>query len=87
MSGTRSATVEIEREVKIDKPTSTLWVYMVKGEERIPVHEVTWICENADGETEDDCWVGVYAAKPTKDEDDEFHHLHVTFDQVQVKTA
>ncbi|KAH8590983.1 hypothetical protein B0O99DRAFT_633404 [Bisporella sp. PMI_857] len=61
------ATVEFER----DPENRTLWVYAVadagaEGEQRTPVREVTWVF-GEDGERE--AWVGVYAAKPTANED------------------
>lgn len=57
----------MEREIIDGKPTSTLWVYAVEGVERRPLREVTWVFEKEEGE----CWLGVYVAKPTKDEGDE----------------
>ena len=88
LTGTTTATVEMEREVKDGELTSTLWIYMVDGEERRPLREVSWIFESAEGDAgTDDCWVGIYAAKPTKDEDDKSHHLQVVFNHVDVETA
>lgn len=60
-------TVEMEREIVEDKPMSTLWVYAVEGDQRRPLREVTWVFEKEEGE----CWIGVYVAKPAKDEGDE----------------
>lgn len=40
----------------------TLWIYVISGDERIPVREVTWVLS----EKEQEVWVGVYAAKPTE---------------------
>ncbi len=81
-SGT-AVTVEIEREFVHGEPTSTLWVYVVEGLERRPVREVTWVFDEADGE----CWVGVYAAKPTKDQDDGERALEVEFGHLLVETV
>lgn len=79
-------TVEMEREVVDGKPTSTLWVYIVDGETR-PVREVTWVFDGVDGGKGGDCWVGVYAAKPTKDEDDESRQLKVIFNGITIETC
>jgi len=81
-SGT-AVTVEMEREFVHGEPTSTLWVYIVEGLERRPVREVTWVFDEADGE----CWVGVYAAKPTKDQDDGERALEVEFGNLLVETV
>lgn len=74
--------MEMEREVVEGKKTCTLWVYIVKGEERTPVRETTWVFEKEEGE----CWVGVYAAKPTRDEADGEKMLVVKFDDVKIET-
>lgn len=80
-------TVEMEREVADGKLTSTLWVYVVEGERRRPVREVTWVFDGVDEGKGGDCWVGVYAAKPTKDEDDEKRQLKVVFNGVRIETS
>jgi regulation of enolase protein 1 (concanavalin A-like superfamily) len=63
-SGEKEVTLEMERREK----DATLWVYVVDGEKKVPVREVTWalsdIDRNGDG-GEKVCWVGVYAATPT----------------------
>lgn len=82
-----TVTIEMEREVKAGKPTSTLWVYIVDGEKRRPVREVTWVFDGVDEGKGSDCWVGVYAAKPTKDEDDEKRELQVLFNGVRIETC
>lgn len=79
-------TVEMEREVVAGTLTSTLWVYMVNGEKRRPVREVTWVFDGIDEGKGGDCWVGVYAAKPTKD-DDENRQLQVTFNELSIETC
>ena len=43
-------TVEIEREIKDGKPTSTLWVYMINGAQKTPLREVTWVFEKEEGD-------------------------------------
>jgi regulation of enolase protein 1 (concanavalin A-like superfamily) len=51
------ATIELIRDAKDD----TLWIYIIDGEKKIPIREVTWaLSEPGSGE----CWVGVYAATP-----------------------
>lgn len=80
-------TVEMEREFVAGKPTSTLWVYVVDGERRRPVREVTWVFDGVDEGKEGDCWVGVYAAKPTRDEDDQERELKVVFNGVRIETC
>lgn len=52
-------TLEFERNPKED----TLWVYIVKGDKKIPVREVTWALYDPNGNAK--CWVGVYVGKPT----------------------
>jgi len=62
-----SVTIEVQRE-PVDKAAgkgSSLWVYMLDGETRTAVREVTWAFE-FEGEMQ----VGLYAARPTKAEDD-----------------
>lgn len=80
-------TVEMEREVVAGKLTSTLWVYVVDGERRRPVREVTWVFDEVDDGKGGDCSVGVYAAKPTKDDDDGERELKVVFNGVTIETS
>jgi uncharacterized protein len=72
-----TVTIELEREVKHGQPTSTMWVYAVEGDTRLPVREISWFFapEHLDAE----CWVGLYAAKPTKEEKDPSLPLEVSF--------
>ncbi len=53
--------------------------------ERRPLREVTWVFEEEEGE----CWIGVYAAKPLKDEGDEKgkKSLEVQFRGLEVEMA
>ncbi|TDL26133.1 hypothetical protein BD410DRAFT_784174 [Rickenella mellea] len=71
-----SITVEIERENKdgMGKGPS-LWIYLVEGNKRTAVREVTWAFEKDD----DDIQVGVYAARPTVEGDAE-DALEVSFE-------
>ncbi|KAI9844691.1 MAG: hypothetical protein M1837_005433 [Sclerophora amabilis] len=63
--GSQSVTVEMEREVKGGSLGPSLWIYVVNGEERRPIREVSWVFE--DEAKVSHTWVGVYAAKPTPD--------------------
>jgi regulation of enolase protein 1 (concanavalin A-like superfamily) len=54
---------EVTLEFERNKEEGTLWIYVVDGDKKIPVREVTWIL--SEGGDDKECWVGVYAAKPT----------------------
>lgn len=73
----------MEREIVDGKPTSTLWVYLIEGNERRPLREVAWVFEKEEGA----CWVGVYAAKPMKDDGDEegITSLEVRFEALEIE--
>ena len=67
-------TLEIERKEKDD----TLWIYVIDGQTKVPIREVTWVLSEPDAEV---CWVGVYAATPTiGGPDDESKPLNVKFE-------
>ncbi|KAK3168100.1 hypothetical protein OEA41_004546 [Lepraria neglecta] len=91
-SGGTSVTVGMEREVLEGVGGSTLCVYVMEGVEKRVVREVTWVFEEVNGEGEEEgeldgeCWVGVYAAKPTKDEGDGERELSVEFGGLVVET-
>ncbi|KFY74360.1 hypothetical protein V499_05622 [Pseudogymnoascus sp. VKM F-103] len=55
-------TLEMERDAK----EGTLWIYVIDGEKRIPLREVTWVLSGKEQEV----WVGVYAATPTTERGD-----------------
>jgi len=57
-TGEAGVTLLIERQEKDD----TFWVYVVVGEEKKPIREVTWVLSQ--GEAKKEAWVGVYAATP-----------------------
>lgn len=66
------ATVEMVRE-----QDNSLWIYLIEGVQKSPMREVTWAFENGDIR---DCWVGVYAARPSQSGGDltvNFGHLVV----------
>ncbi|KAK2746073.1 hypothetical protein FQN57_003413 [Myotisia sp. PD_48] len=69
-------TIEMERRAR----DQTLWVYLIddKGN-RIPIREVTWAFEE---EETVECWIGVYVARPAKD--DGLGELDVTFSKLEV---
>lgn len=66
------ATIEMVREAD-----NSLWVYLVQGMEKVPVRELTWVFED---ESIQDCWIGVYAARPSNEGGDlivDFRHLAI----------
>jgi regulation of enolase protein 1 (concanavalin A-like superfamily) len=68
-AGGHAATIEMVRE------DGSLWIYLNQGLKRTPIREVTWAFED---EGEKECWIGIYAAKPSKDGPDlvvSFRHL------------
>ncbi|KAL5362845.1 hypothetical protein BJX96DRAFT_154735 [Aspergillus floccosus] len=71
-SGGGAATLEVVRE-----SDNSLWIYLVEGVQKNPLREVTWVFEDQNVQ---DCWVGLYAAKPSKEGGDlvvNFGHLIV----------
>lgn len=56
----------------------SLWVYLIEGVKRSPMREVTWM---ADVDKESECWVGVYAAKPAKENE----NLEVNFTSLKIE--
>lgn len=72
-SGGLGATIELSKE-----SDGSLWVYLLEGVKRSPMREVTWFF---DGSGEDECWIGVYAAKPSGSGD-----LEVTFSHLIIET-
>lgn len=83
--GTTSVTLEIEREEVNEKngTGTSLWVYLIEGEERKAVRELTWVFkEKAD--LANRISVGIYAARPTKLGDNDKERLDVTFDDLSI---
>jgi len=73
---------EVTLEMEKDGVEGTLWVYVVpEGGKRVPIREVTWVLSEGVGDAgqERECWVGVYAAKPTVGTDGERKGLIVEF--------
>ncbi len=56
----------------------SLWLYLLEGVKRCPIREVTWFFE---GDGKEECWVGVYAAKPS-----ESGELEVSFSHLMIET-
>ncbi|KAJ5894490.1 hypothetical protein N7495_006181 [Penicillium taxi] len=54
-----AATLEMAQEVD-----GSLWIYLVDGLEKAPIREVTWLFQE---ENVKECWVGVYAARPSEE--------------------
>ena len=79
-------TIEMEREVKAGQRTSTLWIYAIAKGERRPIREVTWAFESLEHakSAEPECWVGIYAARPSKDTHDA--ELEVKFKDLEINT-
>lgn len=77
--GGHSVTVEMVRE-----KDGSLWIYVIEGVERKPIREVTWVFEEAEhnGPKDRECWVGAYAAKPSK----EGEGLTVSFGHLVIET-
>ena len=64
-------TVEMEREQEKDGSWGSVLRILLVGEngEKMPIREVTWAFHDVDESEE--MWVGMMAAKPTKDEREE----------------
>ena len=52
-------TLQVQRDLEHD---GTLWIYVVDGEKKIPIREVTWFLSEGD---ESELWVGAFVARPT----------------------
>ena len=81
----KSVTIEMERGVIEGEAGNTLWIYVMEGIERKPIREVTWVFAE-EKEMEEECWVGAFVAKPTKDADDETKQLSVEFGNLSIET-
>ncbi|KAI9739951.1 MAG: hypothetical protein M1818_005007 [Claussenomyces sp. TS43310] len=74
--GEKEVTLEMERKGR----DATLWVYVVDGEKRAPVRDVTWLASEEEGDGEERVvWVGVYAATPTLPKEGKREQLEVGF--------
>ncbi|KAK4619369.1 hypothetical protein CLAFUW4_11385 [Fulvia fulva] len=75
---------------RFERDGQTLWVYgaQEKGEEKLgPMREVKWAF--MEGRLEQEVWVGVYAAKPTTNDDDVEGEVgvEVTFSGLEVEVG
>jgi uncharacterized protein len=62
----------------------TFWVYVLDGEKKSPVREVTWVLSEKGEEGSDrEAWVGVYAATPTGMEEGSRAELEVRFEGLE----
>lgn len=80
-------TIELSREVANGEKTSTLWVHFidpVSGNKR-PLREVAWVFEDENLKGNGECEIGVYSAKPIRDEDDSEKELDVTFEDLIIE--
>ncbi|KAK6496784.1 hypothetical protein TWF481_001772 [Arthrobotrys musiformis] len=70
-----TATIELER--SNDELGKSLWIYLIKGDQRIPLREVNWVFAQQD----EDVWVDVsaYAARPLAKKGNEDEELIVKF--------
>jgi uncharacterized protein len=78
--GRKSVTIEAER----NPEEGTLWLYIIDGEKRIPIREVTWVLSEGD---EKEVWVGVYAATPTVEGRKEGDGLKVSFEEWELEVG
>ncbi|EPS42538.1 hypothetical protein H072_3481 [Dactylellina haptotyla CBS 200.50] len=81
-----TATIEAER--SNDELGKSLWIYLVRGEKRIPLREVNFIFADEEGDTVNGpvyVDVGAYAARPLKKEGDEAEELEVKIWDVEVE--
>jgi uncharacterized protein len=77
-------TVEIEREIKHGKLDGTMRVSVVgESQQKTPIREVTSAFWDVDESQE--CWVGAFAAKPTRD--DSLECLKVDFTGFEIETV
>lgn len=83
-----AVTVELAREAVPETDEPSLWVYLVedggRGRRR-PIREVTWAFEGGEEGGEEECWVGVYAAKPTPTPADPSEELEVRFSGLMIE--
>lgn len=80
-------TIELSREVTKGEKTTTLWVHSVDastGQKRA-LREVSWVFEDGSLQQETECEIGVYSAKPIKEESDEKKELEVKFEDLVIE--
>ena len=74
------------REERNGNFTSTLWIHSVDASsgEKTPLREVAWVFEETSLKNNAECEIGVYVAKPIKDDLDPSKELEVTFKDLTV---
>ena len=85
-AGQTKVTLEIEREeVDVKKGTgSSLWVYIVENGKRTAIREVTWVFKEKE-DTAGLISIGIYAARPTKEGQNDAENLVVTFEDLTIQ--
>ena len=80
-------TIEVTREVRNTEKTSTLWVHSVDVStgEKNALREIAWVFEKGSLEGHAECEIGVYVAKPVKDQSDEDAELEVKFKGLEIE--
>jgi len=63
------------------KEHNALWIYVVDGEKSVPIREVTWAFGGGD---EQECWVGVFAARPGVNAERADKTLMVSFEDFEL---
>lgn len=66
-------TLQLERD---QEHGGTLWIYVIDGEKKIPIREVTWFLSEGD---EKELWVGAFVARPTETKEGQEKSLSVDF--------
>jgi regulation of enolase protein 1 (concanavalin A-like superfamily) len=66
-------TLQMEREIEHG---GQLWIYVIDGEKKIPIREVTWFLSEGD---EKELWVGTFVARPTEAAEGKEQSLAVEF--------
>ncbi|KAL8707609.1 MAG: hypothetical protein Q9220_007396 [cf. Caloplaca sp. 1 TL-2023] len=81
-------TVEMTREVKDGEKTSTLWVHSIDpiSGEKTPLREVTWVFEESNVQSGQECEIGVYSARPSTEDQDLANKVDVTIENLIVET-
>ncbi|KAK0100822.1 hypothetical protein ONS95_007270 [Cadophora gregata] len=63
------------------KVHGALWIYVVDGGKSVPIREVTWAFGGAE---EQECWVGVFAARPGVNVKQQDESLAVSFEDFEL---
>lgn len=76
----------IHATVEAVRVETTLWIYLHFNGEKRPLREIKWAFLE-DREDSAEMWVGVYAAKPTPEEDDAEKGVEVVFRDLNLETT